>query len=303
MIYRLQADGLAPIAALPEAKEEKALVIYSFEELERAQEELELATSLAQVCLNERVTKFESHPGFDFMTLNIPVEGEGEPAQRICIYLREGVLAFLCGTPQVAQEVLVAFQTIEAGRLTLPHLLFHFFQSLTGEDADKLEVIEQQIEELEEALITGEKENCIREIITLRRRLMRLKRYYEQLLAICEALEENENGLLPQKSLRYFRMMTGRVSRLCAAVLNLRDYVTQVREAYQAQVDINLNQIMKFFTVITTIFLPLTLIAGWYGMNLKMPEYGWAFGYPLVILLSIIVVVLCFIHFKKRRWF
>ena len=79
-------------------------------------------------------------------------------------------------------------------------------------------------------------------------------------------------------------MLTGCI----AGVLNLRDYVTQVREAYQAQIDINLNKVMKIFTVITSIFLPLTLIVGWYGMNLKMPEYSWVYGYPFVIGLIVV---------------
>ena len=79
--------------------------------------------------------------------------------------------------------------------------------------------------------------------------------------------------------------MSIRVDRLFHSVLNLQDYVTEVREAYQAQVDINLNQLMKLFTVITTICLPLTLIAGWYGMNFPMPEYTSSIGYPMVIAL------------------
>jgi magnesium transporter len=86
-------------------------------------------------------------------------------------------------------------------------------------------------------------------------------------------------------------------------VLNSRDYVSQVREAYQAQVDIDQNTIMKVFTVITSIFLPLTLLVGWYGMNLRMPEFSWDYGYPFVILLSVIVVSLCVVFFKKKKWF
>ena len=98
-------------------------------------------------------------------------------------------------------------------------------------------------------------------------------------------------------------MFTNRINRLYQGVNNLRDYVTQVREAYQAQVDINQNTLMKLFTVVTTIFLPLTLIVGWYGMNFNMPEYGWSYGYPIVIAISISIVVLCIVWFKKNKWF
>ena len=63
------------------------------------------------------------------------------------------------------------------------------------------------------------------------------------------------------------------------------------------------NRTMTLLTVITTIFMPLTLIAGWYGMNFRyMPELGWRIWYPLVIVISIAVVVFCLIIFKKKRW-
>ena len=89
--------------------------------------------------------------------------------------------------------------------------------------------------------------------------------------------------MFDKRSLRAFRILAGKADRLYHNVLGLRDYVTQIREAYQAEVDINLNTTMKIFTVITAIFLPLTLVAGWYGMNFNMPEYQSPYGYPIVI--------------------
>ena len=69
------------------------------------------------------------------------------------------------------------------------------------------------------------------------------------------------------------------------------------------EVDISLNTTMKIFTVVTTIFLPLTLIVGWYGMNLKMPEYGWKYGYLFVGLLSLTCIAGIIIFFKRKKWF
>ena len=86
--------------------------------------------------------------------------------------------------------------------------------------------------------------------------------------------------------------------------MNLRDYVTQMREAYQAQVDIEQNQLMKFFTVITSLFLPLTLLVGWYGMNFSnMPELTWKYGYASIIVLSILICIGMIAWFKKKKWF
>ena len=63
------------------------------------------------------------------------------------------------------------------------------------------------------------------------------------------------------------------------------------------------NRIMTLLTIVTTIFMPLTLIAGWYGMNFRyMPELEWRIGYPIVIGVSILIVVFCLLLFKKKKW-
>jgi magnesium transporter len=166
-----------------------------------------------------------------------------------------------------------------------------------------LENLEQEITELEESLITSEKKDYIKEIVLLRKKLLVLKRYYEQLFDLAEAMEENDNELLSRHIIRYFHILTNRTNRLSDTTLNLREYVSQVREAYQTEVDINQNIIMRLFTVITAIFLPLSLIVGWYGMNLKMPEYKWAYSYPVVIVASIAIALFSLTYFKRHKWF
>ena len=163
--------------------------------------------------------------------------------------------------------------------------------------------IEKEILELEQALITSLKKNFVSEIIHLRKRLMLMKRYYEQFLNLLDVVTENENNIFDGKTLRSFEMLSRRMERSYQNVLNLREAVTQIRESYEAEVDISLNTTMKVFTVVTTIFLPLTLIAGWYGMNFQMPEYGWEHGYLMVIVLSVAFIVIGIAFFKKNKWF
>ncbi len=191
----------------------------------------------------------------------------------------------------------------ENARLYADRLLYTFFEKTAVFDVSFFEGFEQEISDLESALIGEQKQNFVMEINSLRKRLMPLKRHYEQLLNLLDELQENENGILNDASLRYFRIFSNKVDRHYHNILNLRDYVTQVREAYQSEVDIDLNNIMKIFTVITAIFLPLSLIVGWYGMNLKMPEFAWPYAYPMVIALSMAVVGFCIAYFKRNKWF
>ena len=133
--------------------------------------------------------------------------------------------------------------------------------------------------------------------------LLDLRVHYEQLIDLGQELEENENGFFKEENLRYFHMFTERVTRLRDIVNGQREYVMQLRDLIQSQLDVRQNRIMTVLTVVTSIFLPLTLIAGWYGMNFRyMPELEWRYSYPVVIAISIIIVVVCLIWFKRKKW-
>lgn len=120
---------------------------------------------------------------------------------------------------------------------------------------------------------------------------------YEKLIM---DMEENENGFFAKKRLKYFGIIADRADRLMGRTAHLLEYAKQVQDAYQAQVDAQQNRNMQFLTVISTIFFPLTLITGWYGMNFKnMPELE--NGYPGVIILSLVVIAGCIFIFKKKK--
>ncbi|HCJ56632.1 MAG TPA: magnesium transporter, partial [Clostridiaceae bacterium] len=253
-------------------------------------------------CLsNNQVPRLEVYESFSFGVINIiNKEKDFILASELNFYLTSNYLIFV--TKDSSSDMIKAVKDeIDGNSIDLERILYIFLDRLTASDNEILKDIEEDISDIEELVIKGENRDYIMDIVSLKKQLLFLKRYYEPLLDIAEGLEENENGLINEKSIRYFTILKDRMERLNRNVLNLRDYITQVREAYQAQVDINLNKIMKLFTVITAIFLPLSLIAGWYGMNFKyMPELGWVMGYPFAFLLSGIVVAICLIYFKKH---
>ncbi|MGI6072393.1 MAG: CorA family divalent cation transporter [Lachnospiraceae bacterium] len=182
--------------------------------------------------------------------------------------------------------------------------LYMFFVNLFQGDITYLENFEAEITDVEDSTITNSKQDYLDKIISFRKELLSLKRYYEQFDLILDILCANDNQILTAEGERYMEIISGRVHRYLYYVLNLRDYVTQMREAYQAQIDIEQNQIMRVFTVIAAIFLPLTLIVGWYGMNFQnMPELAWRHGYIYVIVLSLLVCLGLIVYFKIRKWF
>ncbi len=185
----------------------------------------------------------------------------------------------------------------------LERFLYDFLELMIGQDLSMLERSEHRLNLIEEKILRGEIESYPKEMNDIRGDLLDLRVHYEQLIDMGRELEENENGFFKEENLRYFRMFTERVSRLHDIVTGQREYVMQLRDLMQSQMEVKQNRIMTVLTVITSIFLPLTLIAGWYGMNFKyMPELGWRLGYPVVIAVSVVIVIVCLVFFKRKKW-
>ena len=163
--------------------------------------------------------------------------------------------------------------------------LFEFLVALSADDLSHLE------EDLFEG--DGKTKDNFRLIHRFRKEVWGCKRYFEKMELLTDELMAADE---------YFLFIDKKYDKLLNQILRTQEYLDQIRQSYEAQVDIEQNSLMKFFTVVTSIFLPLTLIAGWYGMNLMMPEFKWPYGYPFVIGLSIAIVAFMIWLFKKNKW-
>ncbi len=186
---------------------------------------------------------------------------------------------------------------------SLERFIYDLLEELIGRDLALLDSIEKKLNEAEMEILKGGVEEFPAELNDIRGDLLDLRLHYEQLIDLGQEFEENENDFFKEKNLRYFRLFTERVERMKDRVTGLRDYVAQLRDLVQGQLSVKQNKIMTLLTVITSIFLPLTLIAGWYGMNFKyMPEFDKPYAYPIVIGVCVLIVVGCIIWFKKKKW-
>ena len=185
----------------------------------------------------------------------------------------------------------------------LERFLYDFLEQIIYRDLSILEGYERELDRIETAIQEGEAEEHLIRVNEIRGELRDLRIHYDQLIDLGQELEENENGFFKEENVRYFHLFTNRMARLYDSATSLRDYTMQVRDLYQAQLDIKQNRIMTVLTVVTTIFMPLTLIAGWYGMNFRyMPELDSPFGYPVVIGISLAIAIVSLIYFKKKKW-
>lgn len=220
------------------------------------------------------------------------------PAQ-ILVYIDNDDLFYICENEfsyNIAQKLFVEDASNE-------HALYLFFRNLFKGSTKHLEQLENRVSELDDDVIDGINDGIRECLVSMRNEILRLKKYYEQLEFMFDEICDNDNGLFSKDCLKYFENLRNRSKGLVSQTINLREYIAQVRESYQAQIGIEQNNLMKVFTLVTSIFLPLTLIAGWYGMNLKMPEYYWEHGYLFVGGLCIVVCIIWFVVFRKKKWF
>ena len=182
-------------------------------------------------------------------------------------------------------------------------LLLQVMGNMISDDILYLSHIEEQAEMLEDNIADGNTDNFFVSLTKYRRKLSELNAYYDQLvdigellqLPVCASFLSGADG---------WDKYTRRCERLQNHVQFIRENLLQLGELFQSMQDAHQNKIMGFLTVITTFFLPLTLLTGWYGMNFRhMPELSWRYGYIAVIIAVIVIAVCEFIYFKKKKYF
>ena len=166
-----------------------------------------------------------------------------------------------------------------------------------------LEHFGEKIEDLEEELIIQPKPETLKAVLKYKRDLILLRKSVWPLRELINGLQRIESELIRETTRIYLRDIYDHTIQVIDSVEDFRDILSSMVDVYLSSVSYRMNDVMKVLTVIATIFIPLTFIAGVYGMNFEyMPELRWRWGYHAVMLGMTIIGVSMFAYFKKRRW-
>ncbi|QHI71616.1 magnesium transporter CorA family protein [Aminipila terrae] len=300
MYYKIENDIMEETTIEDWEKKQDGVALFTSTDWEQAVK-IRASYLLEQNRDNIRFCKLESYADFLFGTFHIPRKREKSQNISFAFYILENKLIFIDDTGLVKKSI----ERITSGKLrkgyTVERFLYDFLVSLIEEDVVYLAEIEKDITKMEEAILKREVEDFNYRMLGLKKEISRMYRYYSQLTDLGESLFDNEMDFFGKDDIATFRIFADRVARLQGETQVLREYAMQVQEVYQSEIGIRQNDVMKVLTMVTIIFLPLTLLVGWYGMNFThMPELNWIYGYPMVIVLSIIIVSICLWIFKKK---
>lgn len=192
-------------------------------------------------------------------------------------------------------------RAIQHGPAFIAHALI---DHLTDHYLPVVDRFDEEIDEVERVVMDNPTPALLQKIFSLKRSLQKLRRIAVYQRDLLQRLSRGELEFIPEKALPFYRDVYDHFVRIADMAESYRELATVSLEVYMSVMANRTNDVMKTLALISTIMMPLTFIAGVYGMNFEaMPEIKWRYGYPMALSLMAIIALLLTIHFRRKKWF
>ncbi len=183
------------------------------------------------------------------------------------------------------------------------YLLYALLDATVDSYFSILERIGEQIEEIENEMLDHPGTEALHRVHELKREMILLRKSVWPLREVIGSLERDESELVQESTQLFLRDVYDHTIQAADTVETYRDMLSGMLDLYLSSISNRMNEVMKVLTIIATIFIPLTFIAGIYGMNFEyMPELKWPWGYLAVWVLMIVVGIVMLVYFRRKRW-
>lgn len=227
-------------------------------------------------------------------------------SQQVCLYQRDNtVLAFQEDESDRWEGVLARLRK-GRGRMRAAgpeYLLIALLDAVVDRKYATLERIGDTAEELEDSLDEKPSEESLLQLYRLKREVIMLRNLTLPSRDILDKLGDPDEELLPPQVMPFLRDVHGHSVQVSDSVQTLHEILAGMLDVQISLQGMRMNNVMKLLTLIATIFIPLTFLAGIYGMNFRdMPELNWPWGYPVLLLIMLLVAVGMVYYFKRKNW-
>jgi magnesium transporter len=254
--------------------------------------------------------KLEEYDNYLFLVLKslslAPTTGEVE-VEQISLILGKNTLITFEEAPAGAFDSVRQRIRNERGRIRAAgadYLAYCLLDAIVDNYFIVLESLAGRIEELEDELVSNPSRDVLQRLHDLKRELIFLRKSVWPLREVLAVLQRSDNGLIQSSTVVYLRDVYDHTIQIMDTIESLRDVVASMHDTYLSSISNRLNEVVKVLTMWGTIFIPLTFLAGVYGMNFKyFPEISWRYGYAAFWIASIMVAVFMLSYFRRKKWF
>jgi magnesium transporter len=166
-----------------------------------------------------------------------------------------------------------------------------------------LEKIGDRVEDLEEELLQDPSTETMQRIHSLKREMLFLRKSVWPFREAINGLVRSESKIIQKTTMVYLKDVYDHTIQVIDTAETFRDMISGMLDVYLSTVSNKMNEVMKVLTIFAAIFIPLTFVAGVYGMNFQnMPELGWNLGYPMALMIMLLVGLVMLFYFKRKKW-
>jgi magnesium transporter len=284
--------------------------LHNIEVIEKIGKNFDLHPLVLEDILNTgQRPKFEDMDSYLFIVLKMLTYDEQSQSvqyEQVSLVLRENmVISFQENVGDVFENIRKRIRDSK-GRIRnmgADYLLYVLLDAIVDNYFAILEKLGEKIELMEEMLISNPTEKTLAQIHSMKRELISLRKSVWPLRELISNLQRCESEIIKQPTEIYLADVYDHTIQVIDTVETFRDMLSGMLDIYLSSLSNKMNSVMKVLTIIATIFIPLTFVAGIYGMNFKyMPELEWKLGYAMAWGIMLAISVLMLLYFKRKKW-
>jgi magnesium transporter len=253
--------------------------------------------------------KFEDLESYIFivlMMLRFDDESQTVISEQVSLVLGPGyVISFQENIGDVFEQIRDRIRNAKGKirKMGSDYLMYVLLDSIVDGYFLIMEKLGEKIESMEEELVSSPSEKTLRQIHNMKREMVHLRKSVWPLRELISGVERSESDLIRETTGAYLRDVYDHTIQVIDTVESFRDMVSGMLDIYLSSISNRMNAVMKVLTIIATIFIPLTFVAGIYGMNFEnMPELKWRYGYLGVWIIMVTITGGMLFYFKKKKW-
>lgn len=198
---------------------------------------------------------------------------------------------------------LIANEVSQLRRLSPDFLFYHILDAVVDHYLEIMEAVREEIESLEDMAAEGKRFNLNDDVLRLKKEVSRIRKYALPLLNVVRRLKSDASGFVGATSGTYFNDIQDHILFVLSSSEQFHEVFKDLVELHQSNLNNETNRVMKTLTVVASIFIPLTFVAGLYGMNFKyMPELEYTWAYPAVLIVMLLTAVGMVVYMRYKRW-